>query len=223
MSLAPLADAVLAHLVAAPDARLKLVALTGSVAVGKSTLARALAPLLAVRVGAEVPVLSTDGFLHADAALTRAGLLGRKGFPETFDRARLMTCLSAVADGERVEVPVYDHGARGVVGAHAIGPTRWLIVEGVFAVQPCRALDVPCCAIFVTGDLDDIEARYVARARALREGRGRRASAEAERAARATFRSINLVNLTEHIAPLRDTCDLVVEQRTGQTARLLAC
>ncbi len=60
----------------------------GSVAVGKSTSARALATLLeahdAVGPG-RVAQVSTDGFLFPNRVLEERGIMERKGFPESFD------------------------------------------------------------------------------------------------------------------------------------------
>lgn len=209
MNVEALADAVNAHFADAPPDRLKLVAVTGSVAVGKSTFARALASALSAGVGVEVPVLATDGFLFSEEALTRVGLLDKKGCPETFDSEHLAACLAALARGESVVVPEYAHAARGVVGTLEIASTRWLIVEGVFSVQPCRASGLPCCAVFVTADLAAIEARYMARAFAIRTALGRGTDPESMRVVRQIFHTVNVPNLTDHIAPLRAQCDFV--------------
>lgn len=65
-----------------PDAgaRRVLLGIAGAPGAGKSTLASALAGL-----APDAAVVPLDGFHLADAELTRRGLLGRKGAPETFD------------------------------------------------------------------------------------------------------------------------------------------
>ena len=63
-----------------------IIALAGSVAVGKSTFARALCALLARWPDhPRVELVTTDGFLHANRVLEERGLMRRKGFPETYD------------------------------------------------------------------------------------------------------------------------------------------
>ena len=62
-------------------ARPLTVGITGSVAVGKTHFADALAAALAP----DVAVLSTDGFLFANAILADRGLVLRKGFPESYE------------------------------------------------------------------------------------------------------------------------------------------
>ncbi|HZT49587.1 MAG TPA: type I pantothenate kinase, partial [Hyphomicrobiaceae bacterium] len=72
----------------------------GSVAVGKSTTARVLRALLARWPDhPRVDLITTDGFLYPNAELERRGLMERKGFPESFDTARLLNFLHEVKSG----------------------------------------------------------------------------------------------------------------------------
>ena len=86
-----------------------ILGIAGSVAVGKSTTARVLRALLARWADhPRVDLITTDGFLHPNAELERRGLMNRKGFPESFDTARLLNFLHDVKSGrEKVEAPVY--------------------------------------------------------------------------------------------------------------------
>lgn len=81
-----------------PGAR--LLGITGSPGVGKSTLAAA----LAVRLGARV--VPMDGFHYADVELRRRGLLARKGAPETFDAEGYAALLTRVRERRTGEAPV---------------------------------------------------------------------------------------------------------------------
>src|SRR3954447_25012852 len=64
-----------------------VIGIAGSVAVGKSTTARAPQQLLAHwPPHPSVALVTTDGFLYPNAELERRGLLDRKGFPESYDR-----------------------------------------------------------------------------------------------------------------------------------------
>ena len=74
-----------------------VIAVAGSVAVGKSTTARLLQTLLAASPGSpRVDLVTTDGFLLPNAVLESRGLLGRKGFPESYDRRALLRFLADV-------------------------------------------------------------------------------------------------------------------------------
>ena len=78
-----------------------IVALAGSVAVGKSTFARVLCELLARWPDhRRVELVTTDGFLHANRILEERGLMRRKGFPESYDLPRMLRFLSAVKAGK---------------------------------------------------------------------------------------------------------------------------
>ena len=64
-----------------------VIGVAGSVAVGKSTIARLLRELLSRWDDTpRVELVTTDGFLLPNAELARRGLMERKGFPESYDR-----------------------------------------------------------------------------------------------------------------------------------------
>ena len=72
-----------------------VIGVAGSVAVGKSTVSRLLRELL--RRWEDTPrveLITTDGFLHPNAELERRGLMGRKGFAESYDRRALLRFIS---------------------------------------------------------------------------------------------------------------------------------
>ena len=74
-----------------------------------------------------VDLITTDGFLHPNAELERRGLMDRKGFPESFDTARLLNFLHDVKSGrENVEAPVYSHFHYDIIpgqSTSSTGPT----------------------------------------------------------------------------------------------------
>ncbi|MCU1632427.1 MAG: nucleoside/nucleotide kinase family protein [Micrococcaceae bacterium] len=74
--------------------RRTLLGIVGAPGAGKSTVAAAL-QALSPRAFAQVPM---DGFHLADQALTRLGLLERKGAPETFDAHGYAALLSRLRD-----------------------------------------------------------------------------------------------------------------------------
>ena len=68
-----------------------VIGVAGSVAVGKSTIARLLRELLSRWDDTpRVELVTTDGFLLPNAELERRGLMERKGFPESYDRRSLL-------------------------------------------------------------------------------------------------------------------------------------
>ena len=119
-----------------------ILGIAGSVAVGKSTTARVLRALLARWADhPRVDLITTDGFLHPNAELERRGLMDRKGFPESFDTARLLNFLHDVKSGrENVEAPVYSHFHYDIMPGQTTVVDRpdILIVEGLNVLQPAR-------------------------------------------------------------------------------------
>ncbi len=205
-----------------------VVAVAGPVAVGKSTLAELLAAGVRARgLGAEV--VSTDGFLLPGAELAARGLTERKGFPESYDVAALRAFCAAVRDTldrvDPVAVPVYSHETYDVLPGvhHAVAPTDVVVLEGVNALSAttgCTDLGV-----YVDAPLGLIEQWYVERFLRLVAAAGAAGvtgggsfydrftglavDAQAD-IARSVYRSVNLPNLTEHIAPSRDLAEVVV-------------
>src|SRR5260370_32544515 len=93
----------------ANDARPFVIAVAGSVAVGKSTFARVLRALLA-QAGRTVELVATDGFLWPTAILEKRNLMRRKGFPESYDLERMLVFLSELKEGRtKLLVPGYSH------------------------------------------------------------------------------------------------------------------
>lgn len=84
-----------------------VIGVAGSVAVGKSTIARVLREMLRRWPGTpNVELITTDGFLYPLAELKRRQLLDRKGFPESYDRRALLRFVSEVKGGaEEVRAP----------------------------------------------------------------------------------------------------------------------
>lgn len=117
-----------------------IVAVAGSVAVGKSTTARLIAHLLARFPDTpRVDLVTTDGFLLPNAVLEARGLTARKGFPESYDRRALLRFVAAVKSGApRVRAPVYSHTVYDVLPGRSVVVDRpdVLVLEGLNVLQP---------------------------------------------------------------------------------------
>ncbi|MEO8070120.1 MAG: type I pantothenate kinase [Acidobacteriota bacterium] len=116
-----------------------VIAIAGSVAVGKSTFARILQALLARwPAHPRVDLVTTDGFLFPNRVLDERGLLRRKGFPESYDLRRLVDFMAEVKAAEGpVPAPVYSHAAYDIVSgdSHVVDRPDILIVEGLNVLQ----------------------------------------------------------------------------------------
>jgi type I pantothenate kinase len=217
-----------------------VIGVAGSVAVGKSTTSRVLRELLTRWPSTpDVALITTDGFLYPNAELERRGLMTRKGFPESYDRAALMQFLAAVKAGvPEVSAPVYSHLTYDIVPGDRIVVRQpdVLIVEGLNvlqAPQPTRAAggsiavsDFFDFSVYVDADPADIRRWYVERFLRLRETSfsnpqsyfHRYASLsddEAHETALRIWRDINLVNLVENVEPTRSRATLVLTKGAG--------
>ncbi|MGY1717767.1 MULTISPECIES: type I pantothenate kinase [unclassified Blastococcus] len=221
-----------------------VIAVAGSVAVGKSTTARLLQTLLAATPGApRVDLVTTDGFLLPNAVLEERGLLGRKGFPESYDRRALLRFLADVKSGrEEVFAPVYDHQSYDIVPGRvqAVDRPDILVLEGLNVLQAGRRTDGSAPDIFLSDFFDfsvyvdaaeaDIQRWYVERFLALRRTAFQDATAyfhrfaaltddQARETALGIWSAVNGPNLRDNIAPTRSRARLVLQKSADHSVR----
>ncbi len=207
-----------------------VVGIAGGVAVGKTTTARSLRDVLVGTPAAlRVDVVGADGFLFPNRVLEAQGLIMRKGFPETYDTAALERFVADVRAGRaEVAAPVYSHDVYDVLPGEQqlVQRPDVLILEGLHVL----ALDGLDVRVFVDADERDIEAWYVERFLALCAAAttGPRSffrhfahlsPEEVEQVARQVWRSVNAVNLREHVLPARDRADVVIEKARDHSVR----
>jgi type I pantothenate kinase len=216
-----------------------VIGVAGSVAVGKSTVARLLRELLARWDDTpRVELVPTDGFLLPNAELERRGLLQRKGFPESYDRRALLRFVTAVKSGmPEVRAPVYSHEAYDIVpdASVIVHQPDVLIVEGLNVLQPpprtgLAVSDLFDFGIYVDARTTDIEQWYVERFRRLQSAAfasprsyfHRYASldeAEARATASSIWHAINEPNLRENVLPTRSRATLVLRKAADHAVR----
>lgn len=210
-----------------------VIGVAGSVAVGKSTIARLLRELLARwEHTPRVELVTTDGFLFPNAELERRGLMERKGFPESYDRRALLRFVSDVKAGApEVRAPFYSHLAYDIVSNAQVTVRRpdVLIVEGLNVLQPASpghklaVSDLFDFSIYVDARTSDIARWYEERFLKLQRGAfanprsyfHRFASLtedEARARARSIWQSINEPNLLQNIRPTRSRASLVLRK-----------
>ena len=149
-----------------------VIGVAGSVAVGKSTVARILREMMARWPDTpNVELVTTDGFLYPNAELERRGLMDRKGFPESYDRRALVRFVSRVKAGHaEVRAPVYSHVSYDIVpGAEVVvRKPDVLIVEGLNVLQPARPSATEGSTVAVS-DFFDFSIYVDARTRCIRQ------------------------------------------------------
>lgn len=240
-SLAGVKDEFLGRLV---GSRPYVIAVAGSVAVGKSTFARVLRALLARWPDhPKVSLVTTDGFLYPNRILEERGLMRRKGFPESYDRKRMIEFLAALKAGASVvEAPVYSHQAYDIVPGRIeyVEQPDVLIFEGLNVLQTGTAepgrMSAPSVvvsdffdfSIFVDADEAHVQAWYVQRFLSLQQTTFRHPSSyfhhykdlsvsEATKTAAKIWHDINLKNLRENILPTRERAHLVLSKRADHS------
>lgn len=200
-----------------------VVGIAGPVAVGKTTIVRALAERLAAR-GRTVRTMTTDAFLLPNAVLAERGLSMRKGFPESYDLAAMGAALARVHAGAVVQVPVYSHDLYDVVlGAHdTVEPADVVLIEGIVALQD-PALGHLDLALYVDADEASVRRWFGERFARLTAAAAddpasfyhRFAAMPADQLAQladVTWDAINAPNLHEHIAPSAARADVIVRK-----------
>ena len=209
-----------------------LIALGGSVAVGKSTAARLVVRLLprCAPTGASSSSPPTASCSPTRRLIER-DILARKGFPESYDRRALLRFVADLKSGvEELRAPLYSHLTYDVLerdAGRARRPTS-LVLEGVNVLQRgsgrVYVSDFVDFALYLDAEEDDVRRWYlcalpgaaqrrVPAARVLlpplraalrrRGGRGRDA---------AIWERTNRPNLLNNIQPTRPRADVILEK-----------
>ena len=209
-----------------------IIGVAGSVAVGKSTLARLLQTLLSRwPEHPRVELITTDGFLFPNAELEARDIMDRKGFPESYDTRQLLDFLRAVKSGEpEVTAPIYSHVVYDVLpDRHEIvHQPDILILEGLNVLQVDShanefVSDYFDFSIYLDADESLIESWFIERFHALRRTVFQDPQSffkhfadltdeQATTLAGQIWESINGRNLRENIAPTKGRASLVIEK-----------
>jgi type I pantothenate kinase len=214
-----------------------VVGIAGSVAAGKSTVARVLRALISRWPGnPEVGLVSTDGFLYPNRVLQARGLMERKGFPESYDLPLLLRFLADIKSGrDGVSAPIYSHLTYDILPdkTQAVGRPDVLVVEGLNMLEAGLAEPSEGHRVFVSDYCDfsiyvDAQERhikewYLERFLRLREEALGDSTAyfhrfaelsveDAKDVALRIWDEIDHPNLEENIEPTKDRARLILEK-----------
>jgi type I pantothenate kinase len=210
-----------------------VVGVAGSVAVGKSTIARLLRELMSRWPGTpRVELVTTDGFLYPNAELERRGIMDRKGFPESYDRRALVSFVTEVKSGApEVRAPFYSHMMYDIMpdASVTVRSPDVVIVEGLNVLAPPPAPnDIAVSELFdftiyVDAESDHIAQWYVERFLQLKRGAfsnpksffnvfAHLSDEEAVQTALGYWNEINLPNLEENVLPTRHRAKLILQK-----------
>lgn len=209
-----------------------VIAIAGSVSAGKSTTARLLRTLLSRWPDhPRVDLVTTDGFLFPNAVLRERELMERKGFPESYDRPRLVRFISDLKSGlSPLSVPVYSHLQYDILPDTGLTIERpdIVILEGLNVLQSGTAhsvfvSDFVDFSIYVDAKEEELETWFMNRFQTLRDTAFRDPASffhslatmpdeEATAIARNAWTNINLANLRENILPTKERARLILEK-----------
>ena len=208
-----------------------IIGISGSVAVGKSTTSRLLQILLSRSFeNAKVELVTTDGFLYPNSILQQQNILNRKGFPESYNMELLLDFLDHLKNGQDYQVPVYSHEIYDIVPnlTQSIQVADFVIVEGINVFQnPQNDLlyitDYFDFSIYVDAEVENIEKWYLDRFKKLLDLAKKDESNyyhrfthqpinEVMEMAKNIWKTINLVNLQDYIAPTRNRAELILHK-----------
>lgn len=215
-----------------PETKVKpfIIGLTGSVAVGKSAVAKTLQVLLqAALPEAQIEIVTTDNFLYSNADLTTKNLMDRKGFPESYNTAAMLAFMQAVKERrDDITVPVYSHESYDIVSdqLQSIGQPDIVIFEGVNALhregQDLAPIDLMDLTMYIDADVKLIEKWFLARFERLVDHAQKQSGSYYERfisdrsaatkLAVNVWHTVNEVNLLECIVPTRGLADIIIQK-----------
>ena len=205
-----------------------IIGVSGSVAVGKSTISRLLQILLSrTFTNATVELVTTDGFLYPNQILIDSGILNRKGFPESYNMELLLDFLDRIKNGQNYEIPVYSHEIYDIVPneKQEIKAADFVIVEGINVFQNPQnerlyMTDFFDFSIYVDAEIENIESWYLDRFKKLlalakqdTDNYYHRFTTQPEEEvialAHNIWETINLVNLLDYIEPTRNRAEVI--------------
>ena len=209
-----------------------IIIIAGSVAVGKSTSARILQSLLSNWPNTrQVDLITTDGFLYPLEKLKKDNLLQKKGFPVSYDTAKLIQFLADVKSGKSgVTAPIYSHLTYDIIPNRfdIVNQPDILILEGLNVLQTGSrktgqvfVSDFVDFSIYVDADESLLKEWYIRRFLKLRQSAftdpnsyfkhyAQLSEQESIQTATDIWNNINGLNLRENILPTRERANLIL-------------
>ncbi|MDR2832130.1 MAG: type I pantothenate kinase [Streptococcaceae bacterium] len=209
-----------------------IIGISGSVAVGKSTIARVLQILLSRTFKhMDVELITTDGFLYPTEYLVEHKILDKKGFPESYDMKRLIQFLSEVKSGkETISSPIYSHEIYNIVPDEEQILTRpdILIVEGINVLQlpqneQIYVSDFFDFSIYVDAEEENIKKWYLDRFEKLLDSAfqdpdnfyykyAQMPRRDALARGLSVWNAVNKPNLEQYIQPTKSRADVILHK-----------
>lgn len=220
-----------------------IISIAGSVAVGKSTSARILQSLLTHwPTERKVDLITTDGFLYPLEKLKKDDLLQKKGFPISYDTAKLIRFLADIKSGKTsVKSPIYSHLTYDIVPDKfdIVDQPDILILEGLNVLQTGSnkanqtfVSDFVDFSIYVDADENLLKEWYIKRFLKFRQSAftnpdsyfkhyANLSEQEAIETASNIWDNINGLNLKQNILPTRERANLILRKGENHEVELV--
>ena len=214
-----------------------IISISGSVSVGKTTTAKLLYELIKEwPCKPKVSLITTDGFLYPNSVLEEKMLLGKKGFPVSYDIKKLISFLLDAKEGKpNLKVPVYSHLTYDIVPDQytIVDRPNVIIIEGVNVLQDGTEYpefrkqafisDYIDYSIYVDANEKHLMKWYIDRFLKLKEEAfndpncyfhkyAQLPDANAASIAKLIWEAVNHVNLMENILPCRNRANLILKK-----------
>lgn len=220
-----------------------VISIAGSVAVGKSTSARILQSLLSHWPHErKVDLITTDGFLYPLEKLKQDNLLHKKGFPVSYDTAKLIHFLAEIKSGQNnVKAPIYSHLTYDIIPNefNEVNQPDILILEGLNVLQTggnksnqIFVSDFVDFSIYVDAEERLLKEWYIKRFLKFRQSAfsdpnsyfkhyATLSEEEAITTASQIWENINGLNLRENILPTRERANLILTKGADHAVELV--
>lgn len=216
-----------------------IIAIAGSVAVGKSSVARLLQKTLQqLPSKPKVDLITTDGFLYPNKTLKENNIMDKKGFPISYNTTLLAEFMQNIKAGKtHITIPQYSHVEYDILeNQHQIiEKPNIVIIEGLNVLQPTLGetnqiiSDFFNFSIYIDANPNHIEKWYVERFLRLREtaftlensyfkNYANLNDEEAEKLAKQIWKTINLKNLKENIDKTKTRATLIIHKDQNHKA-----
>lgn len=220
-----------------------VISIAGSVAVGKSTSARILQSLLSHWPHErKVDLITTDGFLYPLEKLKQDNLLHKKGFPVSYNTAKLIHFLAEIKSGQNnVKAPIYSHLTYDIIPNefNEVNQPDILILEGLNVLQTggnksnqIFVSDFVDFSIYVDAEERLLKEWYIKRFLKFRQSAfsdpnsyfkhyATLSEEEAITTASQIWENINGLNLRENILPTRERANLILTKGADHAVELV--
>lgn len=220
-----------------------IISIAGSVSVGKSTSARILQSLLSHWPNErKVDLITTDGFLYPLEKLKQDNLLQKKGFPVSYDTAKLIHFLADIKSGNKnVKAPIYSHLTYDIIPNefNEVNQPDILILEGLNVLQTggnksnqIFVSDFVDFSIYVDAEESLLKEWYIKRFLKFCQSAfsdpnsyfkhyATLSEEEAITTASQIWENINGLNLRENILPTRERANLILTKGADHAVELV--